>query len=79
MKQLTVMSRSGCHLCEQVIEELVPLIRGRAHLEVVDIDTDPELVAQYGLRVPVVVGDERDLSEFPLDRDAVNGFLSVFD
>ena len=79
MKQLMVMSRAGCHLCEQVIEELVPLIRGRAQLEVIDIDTDPQLVARYGLRVPVVVADDRDLSEFPLDRDAVNGFLSVFD
>jgi thioredoxin-like negative regulator of GroEL len=73
------MSRAGCHLCEQVIEELVPLVRGRAHLEVVDIDTDPQLVAQYGLRVPVVVADDNDLSEFPLDRDAVSRFLSVFD
>lgn len=79
VKQLKVMSRPGCHLCEQVIEELVPLVRGRADLEVIDIDTDPELVARYGLRVPVVVADDRDLSEFPLDVQAVNGFLSVFD
>jgi len=77
MKQLTVMSRSGCHLCEQVIEELIPLVRGRATLEVTDIDTDPTLVAEYGLRVPVVVGDGRDLSDFPLDREAVNQFIRI--
>ena len=73
------MSRAGCHLCEQVFEELVPLIRGRAELTVVDVDADPELVALYGLRVPVVVGDGADLSDFPLDREAVEGFLSGFD
>ncbi len=79
MKQLTVMSRQGCHLCEQVIEELVPLVRGRAELTVVDVDTDPALVADYGLRVPVVVAKTGDISDFPLDVQAVERFLSVFD
>lgn len=73
------MSREGCHLCEQAIEELVPLVRGRAELTVIDVDTDPALVAEYGLRVPVVVGETGDISDFPLDREAVERFLSVFD
>jgi hypothetical protein len=79
VKRLRVMSREGCHLCEQVIEELVPLVRGRAELTVIDVDTDPALVAEYGLRVPVVVGEVGDISDFPLDREAVEVFLSVFD
>ena len=34
MAAISVYSRQGCHLCEQLIEELLPLIRGRLDLEV---------------------------------------------
>ena len=39
MKSLQVYSRRGCHLCEQLIEELLPLVRGHLAVDVRDIDS----------------------------------------
>ena len=35
-----VYSRQGCHLCEDLIEDLLPLIDGKLALEIRDIDTN---------------------------------------
>ncbi len=54
---LVVLSRDGCHLCEQMLQELAQLERtGRVpQVSVVDVDGDPELARQYGLKVPVLL------------------------
>lgn len=72
---LTVYSRPGCHLCEVLIEELQPLIRGRMALEVVDIGRSPELTERFGIRIPVVEWDGRFVCEYHLDRDAISTIL----
>ncbi|MEL7310644.1 MAG: glutaredoxin family protein [Pseudomonadota bacterium] len=73
---LKLFSRAGCHLCEEMIEAVLPLIRGRAELEVVDIDTDPELQALYDVRVPVLMAGRHVLSEGVLQRNLVYAYLS---
>ena len=72
---LRVYSRPGCHLCEQLLHELVPLVRGRASVEVLNIDLRDDLRARYGNRIPVVELDGRTLSEFRLDRHAIEDAL----
>ena len=47
-------SREGCHLCEVMLEELLPLIRGRADIEMRDIDTVVEWREKYDIRIPVI-------------------------
>jgi len=79
MKALKLYTRPQCHLCEQVAVLLAPIIAGRARLELVDIDADPELVARYWLRIPVLVGGEREISEYPLDVEAVERYLAARD
>jgi hypothetical protein len=76
LKQLTVYSRPQCHLCELLLEELTPLVAGRARVEVVDIDTDPGLQARYWLTIPVVACPLGELSSYPLDHDAVGSYLA---
>ena len=71
MPELVVYSRPGCHLCELLLEEIGPLIRGRATLVVQDIDTRPDWQAAYGDKVPVVEADGRELCRYHLDRDGV--------
>ena len=71
MPTLTVYSRRGCHLCEQLLEELEPLIRGYAQLVVEDIDTDAALRARYDTAVPVVALEGREICRYHLDRTAV--------
>ncbi len=75
LPRLTVYSRRGCHLCELLIEELTPLVRGRATVVVLDIDTRTEWATRYDVRVPVVEIGGKFLCELRLDREAVVGAL----
>jgi hypothetical protein len=76
MPSVQIYSRPGCHLCEQLIEEIAPLLRGRARLEVLDIDSRADWQAAYGTRVPVVEIDGRFICEQRLDRAALHRVLS---
>ena len=71
MPLLKVYSRKGCHLCEVLIEELLPLIRGAMTIEICDIDARSDWLAKYDTRVPVVEYDDRVISEYVLDRAAI--------
>ena len=76
MKSLQIYSRPGCQLCEELAAELEPIVRGRARLEIVDIDDDLSLKKRYGLRIPVLVGDGRELTAHPLDLAALEAYLA---
>lgn len=76
MPEIDVFSRRGCHLCELLIEELLPIVDGRASVSVHDVDTRPEWIASYGDRVPVVELRGRLLCQFRLDADAVRRALA---
>ena len=69
--EFIVYSRRDCHLCELLLEEMEPLIRGQAHITVRDVDDDPAWCAVYGERVPVVRCDGDDICQYNLDRQAV--------
>jgi glutaredoxin len=66
--RLQLLTRVGCHLCEAATETL-RAVGADAGLEpvAVDVDTDPELQAEYGDRVPVVLLDGREHSYFDVD------------
>ena len=72
---LTVYSRRGCHLCEDLLGELEPLLRGRAAVAVKDIDLDDELRERYHTRVPVVSAAGQELCQYHLDRPVVLAWL----
>ena len=75
MKILNLYSRPGCHLCDELAEQLAPLLRGRADVRVADIDGDRELKKRYGLRIPVLTAADREISAYPLDIKAVEAYL----
>lgn len=64
---LILYTRRGCQLCEEAED----LLCGVPDLKCVDVDTSPELVRLYGLRVPVLVSEERVLLEGRLSEEAV--------
>jgi glutaredoxin len=68
MPELTLLVRAGCHLCATAAET-VARIGAEAGLvpREIDVDTDPELQAEYGDRVPVVLLDGREHSYFTVD------------
>jgi glutaredoxin len=55
--RIRLLTRPGCHLCEVAAETLErigePWVEG-------DIEADPELDAEYGDRIPVVLLDGRE-------------------
>ena len=75
--RIRVYSRPGCHLCELLIDELMPLIRGRLEIEVLDIDSRPEWKLQYGVRIPVVEYDGKTVCEHHLDNEAIRAILKT--
>lgn len=70
-----VYSRQGCHLCEILIEELLATARGRAAVEVRDVDTRDDWQRRYGTRVPVVEHEGRTVCEHRLDEAAVRAVM----
>lgn len=74
--EFVVYSRRGCHLCEILLEELEPLCRGRARIEVRDIDTRADWVDSFGQLVPIVFFGDEEVCRFHLQRQAVLNLLS---
>ena len=74
-KSLRVYSRPGCHLCEQLIEELLPLVRGQLNVDVVDIDSRPDWQDDYGTRIPVVEFNAETVCQYTLDVAAIQRIL----
>jgi thioredoxin reductase (NADPH) len=72
---LTVLSRPGCHLCEELISELDPLLSGRARIDVVDISDDEALLRRYCLEIPVLLHGDEELSRYRLDRERLQDFF----
>lgn len=68
MAELQLLTRAGCHLCVTA-EETIARLAAEAGLtsELVDVDGDDELRAEYGDRVPVVLLDGREHSYFTVD------------
>jgi hypothetical protein len=66
--RLQLLTRSGCHLCQVAAETLGRLAADAGLVpQLVDVDADDELRAEYGDRVPVVLLDGREHSYFTVD------------
>lgn len=69
---LTLYYREGCHLCEDMEQQLYELTDTDSYqLEKIDIDENAQLAAIYNVRVPVLVADGVDLCQHFLDLQAV--------
>jgi len=53
--RLTLYSRPGCHLCEEMRRDVENLLGDLPHeWNVVDVDRDPELARRYGESIPIL-------------------------
>ena len=75
MSKLKVYSRQGCHLCEVLIEELLPLVEGKLELEIRDIDSNAKWRERWYADIPVVEYAGEVICRHFLDRDAITGIL----
>ncbi len=56
MIEVTVYSRTGCHLCHVVVDQLEEIRKEKAfELQVLLIDGDAELEKKYGEQIPVTL------------------------
>jgi hypothetical protein len=75
---LVVLSREGCHLCEDMLRELAGLERANSipPVSIVDVDSDPELARQYGLKVPVLLLDGSAICHYTLNSNELLRLVS---
>ncbi|QBI20325.1 glutaredoxin family protein [Egibacter rhizosphaerae] len=70
--RVVVYTREGCGLCRAAEEAAATVAAARGESVVtVDVDTDPELVAAHGARVPVVAVDGDEVGEFVVDEATI--------
>lgn len=74
--RVQLYTRADCHLCDVARAELAPLAAEyAAEVDEIDVDTDPEMRAEYGDRVPVVVVDGREVGYFTVPAAALRAAL----
>jgi hypothetical protein len=77
--QLTLHYREGCHLCEDMEQQLYELLEpGSFSLIRIDIDEDPVLKEAYNVRVPVLSCEQLDVCEHFLDLQALKEVLAGY-
>ena len=80
MIALTLYSRPGCHLCDDMksvvsrAARLVPL-----SLEEIDISTDADLERLYGLEIPVLLVEGKKVAKYRIDEEALLRVLRTSD
>ncbi len=76
-RQLTLYSRLGCHLCEDMQNQLPQYLEGTSlSINIVFIDNDSELEQQYGTLVPVLKAGEKEICHYFLDIKALQQYIS---
>ena len=80
MTEITLFGRPGCHLCDEVRDEILVLREQgyRFRLVEVDIESDEELLREHLVRIPVVEVDGEVVSELLLDRSALMARLDTW-
>ena len=60
--RLRLLSRPGCHLCEEMAQALQELDVAFDH---VNVEDDPVLEARYGSAIPVLLHDDTEIARAP--------------
>ncbi len=77
MSTIYVYSRCGCHLCEVLVEEMLPLLQGRIDIQVRDIDTNEDWRQAYDARIPVVEYEGRVICQYHLDKAKIEAIVAA--
>ena len=65
MIAVTIYSRSGCHLCDEMKALVTRVGRDQPlRLTEIDIAADPALECEYGLEIPVLVVNGRKAAKY---------------
>ncbi len=84
--ELIIYSRQGCHLCDEMKEELEAMNLGKSRLgqsadskpstiKVIDIDNDPSLKKRYHDQIPVLFVNDVEICHHRLNKKRLIRFL----
>lgn len=77
MHTVELIIRQGCGSCVRIHEQIEPIITEyKATLIIRDIADDPDLKADYGDRVPVILLDGEEFSCWEVDNEELKEALS---
>ena len=77
--QLSLYTRTGCHLCEDMEHALPELAEELGFTtEIFPIDNNPELERLYGSKVPVLMLGEQVICEYFLDKVALSKAINRY-
>jgi thiol-disulfide isomerase/thioredoxin len=77
---LTLYSRPGCHLCDEmkaVVQRVMSAAQAPATIEEIDISADPTLEARYGLEIPVLMIDGRKVAKYRVTEETLTRLLAA--
>jgi hypothetical protein len=75
MTILTIYSRPGCHLCDEMKAVVKRVVHDRASIEEVDISTDAALEALYGVEIPVLLIDGKKAAKYRIEEGVLRRLL----
>ena len=67
---LTLYSRPGCHLCDEMkalVQRVTSAVQAPATIEEIDISADPALEARYGLEIPVLMLQGKKIAKYRIE------------
>lgn len=77
MRRFTLLTRPGCHLCDDFEGEVLAAFGQRVEIEAVQVDHHPAWRAEYGLRIPVLLdAQDRFVCAVTVDANAIEAALS---
>jgi glutaredoxin len=81
---LTLYSRPGCHLCDEMKAVIARVVRtlpppagaaGAVNLTDIDISGDAELEDRYGLEIPVLMINGKKAAKYRVDEGALRRMI----
>jgi len=79
---LTLYSRPGCHLCDDmkaIVARVAQALSEPVTIEEVDISTDADLEALYGLEIPVLLVNGRKAAKYRVTEEELTRILASRD
>jgi glutaredoxin len=79
VRTLTIYSKPGCHLCDDMkalVARVVKPLAGEFTVREVDISGDANLEAQYALEIPVLLVDGRKAAKYRITEEALARILA---
>ena len=80
MIALTIYTRPGCHLCQEmkvIVERVVRDTHAHARIEEIDIANDADLEARYATEIPVLLVNGRKAAKYRVTEEELRRRLKA--